>query len=188
MRVRTLLLALALASPLAHAAQYSLALQPETTKISWTLGDVLHTVQGTFRLDHGTINFEPENGKALGAIVVDVASGSSGSEARDQRMHANVLESSKYLQSTFVPERFEGLLAIPGASRLKLYGTLTIHGAAHPITMDVQTTATADRMNATIAFDIPYVAWGMKDPSNFLLKVKKTVRMAIETNGKLQNR
>ena len=54
--------------------------------------------------------------------------------------------------------------------------------------MDVQTSCNGDRLRATMAFDIPYVAWGMKDPSNFLLKVSKSVHMTIEAGGLLQNR
>ncbi|HVW87362.1 MAG TPA: YceI family protein, partial [Bryobacteraceae bacterium] len=86
-----LLLAL-LAIP-AFAADYSLQLTPDNTNIDWTLGDVLHTVHGTFRLKHGAITFDPDTGKAAGEVVVDVQSGESGSGARDRRMHANVLES-----------------------------------------------------------------------------------------------
>ena len=54
--------------------------------------------------------------------------------------------------------------------------------------MDVQTSGSADRFHAAMAFEIPYVAWGMKDPSNFLLKVSKTVSMSIETDAQLQKR
>ena len=54
------------------------------------------------------------------------------------------------------------------------------------MTVDVHTSGSADRMHATMAFEIPYVAWGMKDPSNFILKVGKSVHMTIETAGPLQ--
>lgn len=170
----------------ACAAEYTFELKPENTKIGWTLGDTLHTVQGTFRLERGTIVFDPDTGKASGQIVVNVASGNSGSDARDHRMHANVLESLKFTDSTFTPDRFYGAFAVPGTSTIKLHGVLAIHGMAHEVTMDIQAKAAVDRMNASIHFDIPYVAWGMKDPSNFLFKVKKTVEISIETSGTLQ--
>jgi len=182
------IIALLLVALPACAAEYSLDLKPENTKIGWTLGDTLHIVQGTFRLERGTIVFDPATGKASGQIVVNVASGNSGSEARDHRMHANVLESSKFTDSTFTPDRFEGTLAVPGISTLKLHGVFLLHGMAHEITMNVQAKAVIDRMDASIKFDIPYVAWGMKDPSNFLFKVKKTVEISIETSGTLQKR
>ena len=183
--LRTLLALAAFAIP-AFAADYSFDLKPETTKIQWTLGDVLHTVHGTFKLKRGRIDFDPETGKASGQVVVDVASGDSGSEARDHRMHANVLESAKYPEAVFAPGRVEGTLAVPGASSVKVHGTFTIHGAVHEVTMNVETTATGDQLRTTMAFEIPYVAWGMKDPSNILLKVNKSVQMSIETTGALQ--
>ena len=117
-----------------------------------------------------------------------MTSGESGSDARDSRMHANVLESKKYPEAVFAPDRVEGALSVPGSSGIKVHGAFTIHGVAHEMTMDVQTSGTAEQFRSTMAFDIPYVAWGMKDPSNFLLKVNKTVQMSIETNAPLQKR
>ena len=103
-------------------------------------------------------------------------------------MHANVLESKKYPEAVFVPDRVDGVLSVRGSSSLKVHGVFTIHGAAHEMTMDVQTSVAGEQMRTTMAFDIPYVAWGMKDPSNFLLKVNKSVQMSIETAGPLQKR
>jgi len=99
-----------------------------------------------------------------------------------------VLESARYPEAVFVPDRMEGALTIPGTSAIKLHGIFTIHGASHEISLDVQARSTADQMNATIAFETPYVAWGMKDPSNFVLKVNKTVKMSIEVSAPLQQR
>jgi polyisoprenoid-binding protein YceI len=185
MKTRIAVVLLAVALPV-RAADYSLELKPETTKIHWTLGDPLHTVHGTFNMKRGRIDFDPETGKASGQMVVDVASGDSGSDARDHRMHANVLESVKYPEALFVPDRVEGAVALPGTSAVKVHGTFTIHGAAHEMTIDVQSTIAGDQIRAAISFDIPYVAWGMKDPSNFLIKVDKTVKVLIEANGALQ--
>lgn len=181
----TLLMVAFAASP-AFGAGYSLEVKPENTKIRWTLSDVLHTVNGTFNLKHGSIDFDPETGKASGLLTVDVPSGNSGSEARDSRMHANVLESKKYPEATFAPSRIEGSLTMPGTSNVKVYGAFTIHGAAHEVVMEAQVTTTADQIHAVLSFDLPYVAWGMKDPSNILLKVNKTVKMSIEVAGPLQ--
>jgi polyisoprenoid-binding protein YceI len=186
MRSKNMLLALAVLALPAFGADYSLDLKPENTKVQWTLGDVLHTVHGTFRLKQGKIDFDTETGKASGQVVVDVASGNSGSEARDSRMHSNVLESAKYPEAIFVPVRVEGTLSVPGTSNVKVHGTFTIHGASHEMAIDVQATVAADQIRATMSFDIPYVAWGMKDPSNFMLKVNKTVQLSIEAAGPLR--
>jgi len=110
------LLLSALAAPLS-GADYSLQLTPENTKVEWTLGDVLHTVHGTFQLKRGSLRFDSDSGKAGGEVVVDVVSGASGSGARDKRMHKNILESGLFPEAVFVPDRVEGKLAQSGASR-----------------------------------------------------------------------
>jgi polyisoprenoid-binding protein YceI len=186
MNTRNLLLALATFAIPAVAAEYHVDLNPENTKVRWTLGDVLHTVNGTFSLKRGAISFDPETGKASGQVVVDVPSGNSGSDARDHRMHANVLESAKYPEATFTPDRIEGALTVPGTSGVKVHGVFTIHGGSHEVTIATQATTTPDQLHAVLTFDIPYVAWGMKDPSNMLLKVNKTVAMSIEITAPLQ--
>lgn len=186
MRIHGILPSLLVLVMPAFAAQYSFELQPASTKVQFTLPDVLHTVHGSFNLKRGTIDFDTETGKASGQVVVDVTSGASGSDARDSRMHANVLESKKYPEAVFAPDRIEGKLSVPGSSRVKVHGTFTIHGAAHEVTMDVQTSCTPEQIHATMSFDLPYVAWGMKDPSNFLLKVNKSAQMTIETSASLR--
>jgi polyisoprenoid-binding protein YceI len=180
--MKRLLIAFALAAPL-FAAEQSLRLTPDNTKIEWTLTDPLHTVHGTFQLKRGAVTFDTDSGKASGEVLVDVKSGQSGSGARDSRMHANVLESAKYPDAVFTPDHIEGKIAATGVSTVKLHGSLQIHGATHEITATGEVKASGGQMETTLTFDIPYVAWGMKDPSNFLLKVSKSVRMAIHTTA-----
>ena len=76
--------------------QIVLELNPAQTEINFTLPDVLHTVHGTFQLRGGTVRFDPATGAASGAVTVDVASGASGSPARDRKMHKEILESGRY--------------------------------------------------------------------------------------------
>jgi polyisoprenoid-binding protein YceI len=182
MRLTVLILSLVLR---AVAAEYHLELAPQTTRINWTLGDVLHTVRGTFQLKCGDIRFESDTGKAFGAVVVDAVSGESGNASRDSRMHKSVLESAKFSEITFTPDRVEGSVNLGGNSSIKLHGTIKIHGTAHEITAPAEVKIQDGQLNAAIKFDVPYVAWGMKDPSNFLLKVNKTVAIEVEATGRI---
>lgn len=180
------LLLIALSTTLcASAAEYQLHLTPETTEVHWTLGDVLHTVHGTFKLRRGDIVFNTETGIAAGEIVVDATSGKSGSSARDGRMHKSVLESVKYPDASFTPDRLEGKVDLNGTSNVKLHGIFTIHGAAHEMTVPAQLTAKGNAIDADIKFDVPYVEWGMKDPSTFILKVSKSVQIEMRVTGHL---
>jgi polyisoprenoid-binding protein YceI len=182
MRLTGLILSLAFG---AMAAEYHVELAPESTKINWILGDVLHTVHGTFHLKCGDIRFNADSGKASGAVVVDAVSGESGNASRDSRMHKNVLESAKYSEISFVPDQMEGNVNLSGKSSLKLHGTMKIHGAPHEIMAPAEVTIKEGQLNAAIKFDVPYVAWGIKDPSTFLLKVSKTVEIEIQAVGRI---
>jgi len=181
---KLILLAFSLSLP-GSAAEYSLHLAPESTRVDWTLGDVLHTVHGVFKLKRGEILFDPESGKASGEVVVDAASGESGSSARDGRMHKNVLESSQFPEVVFSPDRIEGKVELTGVSNVELHGIFKIHGAAHELTAQVQVTVKEEKLDAKIKFDVPFVAWGMKDPSTFFLKVNKSVEIEMQSTGRL---
>jgi polyisoprenoid-binding protein YceI len=188
MTIKNVFVALAAFALPAFPASYSLELKPETTKIQWTLSDPLHGVQGTLNLKGGSIDFDTDTGKASGQVIVDVAGGKSGNDSRDRKMHSSVLESGKYPETVFTASRIDGAVAIPGSSKVRILGTFAIHGSTHDVTMDVQETATGDQVHSAIAFDIPYVAWGMKDPSNFLLKVGKTVQVSIDVTGQIRKK
>jgi hypothetical protein len=54
-----------------------ITLDPTATTIHWTLGDVIHTVHGTFRLKKGSVHYDPLTGNATGPIEIDVTSGES---------------------------------------------------------------------------------------------------------------
>jgi len=176
----TLLLALG-----ASGAEHQFHLAPESTQVNWTLKDVIHTVHGTFKLRRGDVVFDSDTGKAGGEIVVDATSGESGSGARDGRMHKNVLESAKYPDISFAPDRLDGKVELTGASDVKLHGVFRIHGDSHEITVPVRVTANGDTIDADIKFEVPFVAWGMKDPSTFLLKVDKSVAIEVRASARL---
>ncbi len=164
------------------ASSTSLDLDPAKTEIQFTLHDVLHTVHGTFKLKRGSIRFDPDSGKASGEIVIDVASGASGSDARDRRMHKDILQSQRYPEAVFIPDRVDGKLTPQGSSQIDLHGVFKIHGAGHELVLHFQVDRAGDQGVASTHFSIPYVEWGMKDPSNFLLKVDKTVDLDVKTS------
>ena len=103
---------LAMAPPAGRAMV--LQLDPAHTSVEFTLGDVLHTVHGTFKLKRGNIDFDPATGKIGGEVVVDAASGDSGSTARDRRMNQKILESARYSDIVFAPDRVEGTVSAGG--------------------------------------------------------------------------
>ena len=170
----------------ASAETDRLQLDTGATRVKWTLGDVLHTVRGAFKIKSADLWIDPTTGKAGGQIVVDAQSGESGSGARDSRMHKNILESAKYPEITFVPDSVDGALRFEGDSTVKLHGAFTIHGGTHEVLMGVKSHVDHGKLTATIAFAVPYVAWGMKDPSTLFLRVDNKVEIEIQAAGELR--
>lgn len=174
-------------APPARISEIVLTLDPAQSKVHWIVDSTLHTVHGTFALKSGTVHFDPESGKASGEIVVYAPSGESGSSARDKRMHKEILETAKYPEVIFRPTQVEGKVGPSGASNVKLSGIFSIHGADHDVVAQVHAELAGDRWKGTSKFEVPYVQWGIKDPSNFLLKVKPVVEVELEMSGEVKS-
>jgi polyisoprenoid-binding protein YceI len=167
----------------ASAQQTQITLDPAQTQIDWTLGDVLHTVHGTFRLKSGSIVFDAKTGDASGQIVVDATSGESGNHTRDGKMHKEILESGRYPEIVFSPKHVTGNVPAQGSLTLEVRGVLRIHGGDHDLTLSFPVQADGARATATTKFEVPYEAWGMKNPSTLFLKVENKVEIDISTIG-----
>lgn len=162
-----------------------LQLDASRTLVEFRLGGALHTTHGKFQLKSGTIKADSSTGKAEGVIVIDAASGDSGDLLRDSRMKDSVLEAEKYPEISFSPRHIDGHLNARGSFKAKLEGLLKLHGADHEITIDTQGTLIDANLVATGHFVIPYVEWGLRDPSVLFLTVAKEVDIGIATAGRL---
>jgi len=163
-------------------------LDPAQTSVKFTLGDVLHTVHGTFHLKRGALQLERPSGKISGEISVDAKSGESGSGMRDRKMHKEVLESERYPEIAFHPDRIQGAVADQGKSSVKVYGMFSIHGVDREITVPADVEMSADHWTATVHFTIPYAKWGMKNPSTLFLRVNDSVEIDLVAAGSVARR
>jgi polyisoprenoid-binding protein YceI len=167
------------------AQETTLSLDQEKTTISFTLGATLHTVHGTFRVKSGVIRFDPATGAASGMVAVDATSGQTWNKRRDHTMHRDVLHSERYPEITFTPTRIGGALLPQGESKVQVEGVLRLQGNDHAITLPCQVQVMGNELRATSQFVVPYVAWGLKNPSSFLLHVADKVELSIVATGKL---
>lgn len=189
---RTLLrlaLFLAAAIPLpALAAERVVVLDPAASAVSFSLDTTFHEVHGTMVLTAGTIRFDTETGEASGEITVDATRTETGNEGRDEKMLAEVLETGRYPSIVFRARRVEGVLADPGRSELRIAGVMSVHGADHPMTLTATVESDAGRVHGELKFPIPYVEWGMSDPSLFVARAAKTVDILVRAEGRWENR
>jgi len=171
---------------LLSAQAATIDLDRSKTKITFTLADVLHTVRGTFQLKQGRVEFDAGAKTISGEVVVDAASGSSGSGARDGRMNKNVLESQHYPEIRFTPASVTGSVSLSNGSSITVTGMFEIHGQSHELRIPMQVRVDGENVTARGEFVVPYVAWGMKDPSSFVLRVDKRVTIEIVAMGRIR--
>jgi polyisoprenoid-binding protein YceI len=187
----TLAAAHALAEPSKPFAQanprdVTVSLDPAQSKLNWTLGTTLHTVHGTFGLKRGILKFDPASGNASGEFVADAASGQSGNDSRDKKMHGEILESGRFGEVIFRPNRIDGKVLAQGASSVQLHGTFVLHGGEHELTVPVQAELNGNRWKGSAKFSVPYIQWGLKSPNTFLLKADPAVEIELELSGTVE--
>jgi polyisoprenoid-binding protein YceI len=177
--MRFFALALLLAGVPLAGQEVALEIDPARSTVRFELDAMLHTVRGAFAVKGGRIRFNPATGSISGEIVVDAASGSSGNEGRDRKMHTTVLESGRYPEIILRPVRIAGPIG-PGSSKVQMAGVLAIHGAEHEVTIPLTVEISGGRYHAVGEFRVPYVKWSMKNPSNLFLRVKEYVDLSID--------
>ena len=186
-----LLLIAAAASPVILQAQNpvqdKLSLDTARSEVHFTLTDTLHTVKGTFHIQQGDITFDPASGHASGSILVDALSGKSGNSIRDRRMTNDELKAPDYKTIAFAPARFTGTFNPAGDSTLQVHGIFTLLGTPHEIDVPMQVQVNGDKIHAVGSFTVPYVQWGLKDPSTFMIHVEKEVHVDVDLTGTLRH-
>lgn len=176
--------ALCLALPVGAAAM-TFHLDPEKTTVQFTFGATLHTVHGTLRAKEGTLRFDPSAGTAEGWVVLDATSAETGNARRDRKMHQKILESRRFPDITFTVERISGTVNPGGRSEIQLHGNLDWHGTRRPVDLPATVVVNGEQVNATGFLTLPYLEWGLDDPSFLLLRVAKVVRVEIKAAGRL---
>ena len=177
-------LALSLALPLS-AETLTFELDPAKTTVQFTFGATLHTVRGTLGAKQGTLHLDPATGAAEGWVVLDATSAQTGNARRDRKMHAKVLESRRFPDITFTVERISGTLNPGGRSDVQLHGTLDWHGTRRPFNLPATVTVKDDQVEARGVATLRYMEWGLPDPSFFLLRVAKEVKVEVKASGRL---
>jgi len=175
------------AAPQLPATEIVVELDPTQSKVHWTLDTTLHTVHGTFALKKGTLHLDPVSGKASGEIVLDATSGNSGNDSRDKKMHKEVLESGRYSEVIFRPDRVEGKIMPQGLFVVRVHGLFALHGSEHELTVPVQAELAGNHWTGSAKFNVPFIDWGLKNPSSFFLKVNHAVEIELELKGSVQN-
>lgn len=168
----------------ANAQRQTFIANPGASSVAFSLTGS-HSVKGIFHLSSARIDFDRTAQTIVGNVVVGAASGDSGEKSRDAKMNKDVLETGNFAEITFVPKSYAGALAASGNSTIQVSGVFTLHGSAHDLTLPMQIHIENGHLTATGHFTVPYVQWGLKDPSIFILKVAKEVAIDLTLSGSL---
>lgn len=184
MMSRTLMMALPfLFGTGVFAQQQTFSVNPSASSIGFSLTGTGHEVHGTFHVASGRIQYNSSSPKMSGAIVVSARSGDSGEKSRDKTMDKKVLQTDRFADITFQPQSYTGTIAAAGDSTIQVSGIFTLHGTPHDLTVPMQVHIEGQNVTAKGSFVVPYVKWGLKDPSIFVLKVAKEVQIQLNLVG-----
>jgi len=186
MKTRTLLALLSfLCTPFALAQHQTFNINADASSVAFALPSNHDTTNGTFHVEKGTVDFDRATPALSGLIVVSASTGNTGNASRDKKMLNDVLQVSKFADVTFAPTNYSGTLHSTGDSTLQVTGIFTLHGAPHTMTVPMQMHIEGNKLTAKTTFKVPYVEWGLKDPSWFVLKVAKEVEVNLTLVGVL---
>ncbi|MGC9197471.1 MAG: YceI family protein [Acidobacteriaceae bacterium] len=181
---RTLLASLAFCfASNAVAQSQNFNINPGLSTVAFTLTSNDDTTKGTFRVEKGVVAFNPASTQISGMVIVSAASGNSGNSTRDKRMLKEVLQASRFANITFAPQSYTGSLALTGDSHLQVTGIFSLHGTSHTITVPMLIHIQGNQCTASTTFKVPYVQWGLKDPSWFIFRVAKEVTVNLTLTG-----
>lgn len=174
-------------APAPAAEMLVLHLDPERSSLEFVLDATMHKVEGHLGSASGRIAFDPETGLATGEVEIDLTGADTGIERRDRKMHEQVLETDRHPTAVYTVERVD--LPGPvqqGRNEVQLHGVLDFHGSTHQVAVPAVAVLDGQRVSATGWLEIPYVDWGLTDPSFFVLRVGKTVRVELEVAGTIE--
>jgi polyisoprenoid-binding protein YceI len=171
----------AASGPAPGASAVVLEFDPARTTVAFTLSGWPHDTHGTFKLKRGLVAVYPETGRMDGSITVDASSGKSGERLRDARMTGSILEAARFPDISFAPRQVENHGDPQGEFPVKISGLLMLHGAVHDFTVDARVSRGVHDATIRCSFVIPYVEWGLEDPSILMFTVAKEVRIDLTT-------
>ena len=175
----------AMFTPAAFAQRQTFVVNPDASEVKMTLKTTHELVSGNFHIQAGTIEFDRSIARMSGSVVVLAASGKTGNGSRDKKMTKDILEVEHYATVSFDPKTYAGTIASSGDSSIQVTGIFTLLGTPHEITIPMLVHLDGATASAKAHFDIPYVQWGLKNPSFLIWKAENDVTMDLSLTGRL---
>jgi len=170
-------------APAAHCQHQTLVVNPDVSGVKMTLKTTHELVNGTFHVESGSIEFDPSTPTMSGLIVVAAGSGKTGNDSRDKKMNKDILKVEQYATVSFEPKTYAGVIAPSGDSTIQVTGIFTLLATPHEITIPVLVHLDGTAATAKAHFVVPYVQWGLKNPSFLIWKADNDVAIDLNLVG-----
>jgi polyisoprenoid-binding protein YceI len=169
--------------PAAFAQHQAFVVNPGASEVKITLNTTHEVVNGTFHVQSGSIEFDPRTSKISGSVVVLAGSGKTGNDSRDKKMNKDILKVEQYATVSFEPKTYTGTIAPAGESTIQVTGNFTLLGTPHEITIPILVHIEGTAATAKAHFVVPYVQWGLKNPSFLIWKADNDVAIDLTLSG-----
>jgi hypothetical protein len=177
----------AMLAPAAVAQHRNFAVNPDASEVKVTLNTTHEVVNGTFHIQSGSIEFDRSAPKMSGAVVVLAGSGKTGNDSRDKKMNKDILKVDQFATVSFAPNTYNGTIAASGDSTIQVSGVFTLLGTGHNLTIPMQIHIDGSKATARAKFVVPYVQWGLKNPSFMFWKAENDVAVVLNLVGQISN-
>ncbi len=181
--VRSVAMAFVLTASSAMAQHQTFSLNPDSSDVKMTLKTNHEIVNGTFHVQSGSIDFDRSAQRIGGMIVIAAGSGKTGNDSRDKKMDKDILNIQQYSTISFAPKSYTGTIALSGDSTIQVTGVFTLIGQPHEVIVPMQVHMDGGNCSAKGHFVVPYVQWGMKNPSFLMWKADNTVDIDLDLVG-----
>ena len=174
-------------APAALAQQQTFSINPDASKVKMKLNTTHEVVNGSFHIQSGSIDFDRTAPKISGSVIVAAGSGKTGNGSRDKRMDREILKVDQYTTISFAPKICSGTIASTGDSTIQVTGVFTLLGNPHDLTIPLQIHIDGSTATVKAQFVVPYIQWGLKDPSFMFWKAEHDVAIDLNLVGQVSN-
>jgi polyisoprenoid-binding protein YceI len=172
-------------APGAIAQRQNFVLNSTGNEVKMTLNTTHEVVNGTFQIQSGSIGFDQSTSKMSGSVVVAAGSGKTGNDSRDKKMNKDILVVDQHAAVSFEPKSYVGVIEAAGDSTIQVTGIFTLLGTPHEITIPMVVHFDGTEATVKAHFVVPYVQWGLKNPSFLIWKAEPDVAIDLFLNGRL---
>ena len=173
----------AILAPAALAQHQTFVANPDASEVKMTLKTTHELVNGTFHVQSGSIEFDRSTPKMSGSVAVLAGSGKTGNDSRDKKMNKDILKVEQHASVSFEPRTYAGAISHSGDSTIQVTGIFTLLGTPHEITIPTFVHLDGTSSTAKAHFVVPYVQWGLKNPSFMFWKADNDVAIDLNLVG-----